>query len=148
MPSYWFSLEGMRELDAVHNYMDSLPETGKVLSLSTVFAVVKNLLGDDIGGVELAIVQKSLPDDIKEMMVSPYFSERRSRPGLRCGSRRPARTCAATSSCATATAPGGRLGFAPEQVQFTGMLVLYNNVLQSLFRSQILTLGVVFWRYC
>jgi predicted RND superfamily exporter protein len=36
------------------------------------------------------------------------------------------------------------MGFAPEQVQFTGMLVLYNNVLQSLFRSQILTLGVVF----
>jgi predicted RND superfamily exporter protein len=36
------------------------------------------------------------------------------------------------------------MGFAPEQVQFTGMLVLYNNVLQSLFRSQILTLGAVF----
>jgi hypothetical protein len=36
------------------------------------------------------------------------------------------------------------LGFAPERVQFTGMLVLYNNVLQSLFRSQILTLGAVF----
>ena len=36
------------------------------------------------------------------------------------------------------------LEFEPEQVQFTGMLVLYNNVLQSLFRSQILTLGAVF----
>ena len=73
-PSYWFSLEGMRELDAVHNYVDSLPETGKVLSLSTVFAVVKNLLGDDVGSVELALVQKSLPDDVSNMMVDPYFS--------------------------------------------------------------------------
>ena len=52
-----------------------LPETGKVLSLSTVFAVVKDLMGQDIGGVELAIVQKSFPDDLKELMVSPYFSE-------------------------------------------------------------------------
>ena len=49
--SYWFSLEGMRELDAVHNYVDSLPETGRVLSLSTVFAVVKNLLGARISAV-------------------------------------------------------------------------------------------------
>ena len=76
-PSYWFSLEGMRELDAVHNYVDARPETGKVLSLSTVFAVVKNLLGNDIGSVELAIVQKSLPEDVSAMMVDPYFSRDR-----------------------------------------------------------------------
>ncbi|MGJ8687030.1 MAG: MMPL family transporter, partial [Spongiibacteraceae bacterium] len=36
------------------------------------------------------------------------------------------------------------LGFEPEQVHLTGMLVLYNNMLQSLFTSQILTLSVVF----
>ena len=35
-------------------------------------------------------------------------------------------------------------GLSEEQVQFTGMLVLYNNVLQSLFKSQIMTLGTVF----
>ena len=36
------------------------------------------------------------------------------------------------------------MGFAPEQVRITGMLVLYNNLLQSLYRSQILTIGFVF----
>ena len=51
----------MRELDAVHDYVDSLPETGKVLSLSTVFAVVKNLLGEDIGCVELAWCRRACP---------------------------------------------------------------------------------------
>ena len=35
------------------------------------------------------------------------------------------------------------MGFQPERVNITGMMVLYNNVLQSLYRSQILTLGVV-----
>ena len=34
-------------------------------------------------------------------------------------------------------------GLTPEQVEVTGTLVLYNNVLQSLYQSQILTLGVV-----
>jgi predicted RND superfamily exporter protein len=145
VPSYWFSLEGMRELDGVHNYLDTLPETGKVLSLSTVFAVVKSLLGDDIGGVELAIVQKSLPDDIKGMMVSPYFSEDTEQARVTVRVKETSKNLRRDEFLQRVHAHLlDNLGFAPEQVQFTGMLVLYNNVLQSLFRSQILTLGAVF----
>jgi predicted RND superfamily exporter protein len=145
VPSYWFSLEGMRELDAVHDYIDSLPETGKVLSLSTVFAVVKNLLGDDIGGVELAIVQKSLPEDIKGMMVSPYFSESREQARVTVRVKETSKELRRDQFLTDLrTHLVEEMGFAPEQVQFTGMLVLYNNVLQSLYKSQILTLGVVF----
>ncbi|TDG12632.1 RND family transporter [Seongchinamella unica] len=145
-PSYWFSLEGMRELDAVHNYVDSLPETGKVLSLSTVFAVVKNLLGEDVGSVELALVQKSLPTDIKGMMVDPYFS---ADTGQARVTVRVKETSEDLRRDRFLTDLRNHLveemGFADEQVQLTGMLVLYNNVLQSLFRSQILTLGAVFF---
>ena len=36
-----------------------------------------------------------------------------------------------------------KVGLEKEHVHLSGMLVLYNNMLQSLFRSQILTLGVV-----
>jgi len=145
IPSYWFSLEGMRDLDAVHDYLDSLPETGKVLSLSTVFSVVKNLLGDDIGGVELAIVQKSLPEDIKGMMVSPYFSEETEQARVTVRVKETSKDLRRDEFLRAVHAELiGSLGFEPEQVQFTGMLVLYNNVLQSLFRSQILTLGAVF----
>jgi predicted RND superfamily exporter protein len=145
VPSYWFSLEGMRELDAVHNYLDSLPETGKVLSLSTVFAVVKNLMGEDIGGVELAIVQKSLPDDMKKMMVSPYFSADNEQARLTVRVKETSKDLRRDEFLSRVrTHLVDSLGFAPEQVQYTGMLVLYNNVLQSLFRSQIMTLGAVF----
>jgi len=35
------------------------------------------------------------------------------------------------------------IGLTPEEYQLTGLLVLYNNMLQSLFKSQIQTLGVV-----
>ena len=144
-PSYWFSLEGMRVIDAVHRLVDERPETGKVLSLSTTFSVVKDLLGNDIGSVELALVQKSLPEDISSLMVDPYFS--------------PALEQARVTVRAMETSKELRrdqflrelqqeliddVGLAPEQVRFTCMLVLYNNVLQSLFRSQILTLGAVF----
>jgi predicted RND superfamily exporter protein len=144
-PSYWFSLQGMRELDAVHNYVDSLPESGKVLSLSTVFSVVKNLLGDDIGSVELAIVQKSLPQDVSELMVEPYFSREREQARVTVRVKETSKDLRRDAFLQEVRADlTDKLGIAPERIQFTGMLVLYNNVLQSLFHSQILTLGAVF----
>lgn len=144
-PSYWFSLSGMRQLDKVHNYLDSLPETGKVLSLSTVFAVVKDLMGVDVGSVELALVQKSLTDDIKGMMVDPYFSEDKEEVRVSVRVKETSKTLRRDEFLRQVREElTGPLGFAPEQVELTGMLVLYNNVLQSLFRSQILTLGAVF----
>ena len=144
-PSYWFTLEGMQRIDAAHDLVDRQEETGKVLSLATTFEVVRGLLGEDIGSVELALVQKSLPPDIAELMVEPYFSaaEEEARITVRVKE---------TSESLRRNAFLNRLqgeleetlGASADEVQFTGMLVLYNNVLQSLFRSQILTLGAVF----
>ena len=144
-PSYWFSLAGMRELDAAHGYIDSLPETGKVLSLDTIFTVVKSLMGDDIGGVELALVEKSLPASIKGMMVDPYFSKEREEARITIRVKETSKELHRDEFLKKVRSQlVNELGFAPERVHFTGMLVLYNNVLQSLFRSQILILGVVF----
>ncbi|HEY7775479.1 MAG TPA: MMPL family transporter, partial [Kineobactrum sp.] len=146
VPSYWFSLAGMQTIDAAHSHVDQQEETGKTLSLSSTFEVVKSLLGDDIGSVELALVQKSLPPDVAELTVDPYFSADNEQARITV-------RVMETSENLRRNAFLERLhdelvevtGLAPEQVQFTGMLVLYNNVLQSLFRSQILTLGVVFF---
>lgn len=144
-PSYWFSLGGMRQLDTVHSYLDALPETGKVLSLSTVFAVVKDLMGEDVGSVELALVQKSLSEDIKEMMVDPYFSEDKQQVRVNVRVKETSKTLRRNDFLKQVRAHlENEVGLKPEQVELTGMLVLYNNVLQSLFRSQILTLGAVF----
>jgi predicted RND superfamily exporter protein len=144
-PSYWFSVPGMRQLDAVHNHLDSLEETGKVLSLSTVFAVVKDVMGQDISSVELALVQKSLSDDIKEMMVDPYFSLDKEQVRVNVRVKETSETLRRNDFLVKLKRDlVEELGLAEDQVELTGMLVLYNNVLQSLFRSQILTLGTVF----
>lgn len=144
-PSYWFSLSGMRQIDKVHNYLQDRPETGKVLSLSTVFAVVKDLLGQDISSVELALVQKSLTDDIKELMVDPYFSLDKEQVRISIRVKETSKTLRRNSFLQEVeTHLVEELGLELDQFELTGMLVLYNNVLQSLFRSQILTLGAVF----
>lgn len=145
-PSYWFSLEGMRTVEAAHALVDSRPESGKVLSLATTFSVVKDLLGDDIGGVELALVQRSLPPDIAGLMVDPYFDAGRDEARLTVRVKETSKELRRAEFLRELYAALVAMPeLEAEQVQFTGMLVLYNNVLQSLFKSQILTLGAVFF---
>ena len=135
----------MRRIDELHDYVDSLPETGKVLSLSTVFSVVKNVMGEDIGGVELALVEKSLPEDMKDLMVSPYFAAEPDEARISVRVKETSRNLRRDEFLRDLRAHiENEMGYEPGEVRFTGMLVLYNNVLQSLFRSQILTLGAVF----
>ncbi|MDZ7784223.1 MAG: MMPL family transporter [Halioglobus sp.] len=144
-PSYWFTLAGMRRIDELHDHVDSLSQTGKVLSLATVFDVVKNVMGEDIGGVELALVQKSLPEDMAELMVDPYFSADKEQARLNVRVKETSNNLRRNQFLRDLrTHMEEELGYAPDEFRLTGMLVLYNNVLQSLFRSQILTLGAVF----
>jgi predicted RND superfamily exporter protein len=102
-------------------------------------------MGEDIGGVELAIVQKSFPEDMKKLMVSPYYSDNTQQARLTVRVKETSKELRRDEFLRSVrTHLEESLGLAPERVQFTGMLVLYNNVLQSLFRSQILTIGAVF----
>jgi predicted RND superfamily exporter protein len=143
-PSYWFTLQGMRKLDAVHEYVEGMPETGKVLSLSTVFTVVKDLMGEDISGVELALVQKSLSGDIADLMIDPYFSLDKEQVRISVRVKETSKDLRRNDFLIEVRRHLVEdIGLNDEDVELTGMLVLYNNVLQSLFRSQILTLGAV-----
>lgn len=144
-PSYWFSYEGMKRIDTAHALVDAREEVGKVLSLSTTYSVMRKLLDDDIGSVELALVQKNLPEAVSAMMVEPYFSAAYDQARISVRVKETSETLRRDDFLKALHADlVETLGVQETDVQFTGMLVLYNNVLQSLFRSQILTLGAVF----
>lgn len=144
-PSYWFSLAGQQEIRKVQRYLESREEVGKVLSLDTLFTTVERLMNDRLGSVELALVQRSLPSDIAELLQKPYvdLSKDEARISLRVKEtseslRRDAFLQQVKQDLV------GQLNIEEERITLSGMLVLYNNVLQSLFASQIMTLGAVF----
>lgn len=144
-PGFWFSLEGMRLIDRLQGVVDGYAETGKVQSLSTTFELFRQLLGDDIGGVELALARNALPENISGLLVAPYFNAERDEARITVRVKetsRDLRRAQFLRDLDKALREAGDLE--PDQLQFTGMLVMYNNVLQSLFASQILTLGAVF----
>ena len=142
---YWFSVPGRQLVDQVHAIIESRAESGKVLSLSTAFEVMDGLYGGKLGGVELALVENSLPDDVNTALVTPFYfaEEQEARLSVRVmetseSLRRDAYLRELREQILEET------GIEPERLQFTSLLVLYNNVLQSLFQSQIMTLGAVF----
>ena len=144
--SYWFTRRGMEMIQSVHDYIDAQPETGKVLSLATTYDVVKILLGEDVSDVELALVQKSLPVAVRSLIVDPYFDEESQQVRISLRVKETSRDLRRNQFLIDLRDHlENQMGIDGERLHFTNMLVLYNNVLQSLFKSQILTIGAVFF---
>ena len=144
--SYWFNSDGLREAARYHEYLDGLPETGKVLSLHTGMQLLESLNNDKpYSDFRLAVVYKRLPKEVRQALIDPYLSPdgNQLRYSIRLyESDRNLRRQALIDRIYHDLIHDFDL--APEQVTVSGMAVLYNNLLQSLFRSQILTLGAVF----
>ncbi len=144
--SYWFNTFQLKQVFAVHDYLESLPETGKVLSVATTMEMLsqidKDFVTDDF---LLSVLYRKLPDEIKQSLLRPYMAEdgNQLRFSIRVFESDPSLQREALLQ-KIRTDLTNDLELEPQQVQLTGMLVLYNNMLQSLFSSQIKTLGVVF----
>lgn len=142
--SEWFTVAGMKRVQSVHDYVDSLPETGKVLSLATFYDVMQIVMGN-VDDLQLALAQRSLPESITSILVDPYLSTDVDQVRISVRVKETSRTLHRQQLLTDVRAHLiDELGFEPEQVHLTGMLVLYNNMLQSLFTSQIMTLSAVF----
>jgi hypothetical protein len=144
--SYWFNSDGLRDVERFHAYLDDLPETGKVLSLHTGMQMLESLnQGRPYNDFKLAVVYKRLPEDVRQALIAPYLSadgnQLRFSIRLYESDKSLRRQELIERIYFDLT---NEYGLAPEQVTISGMAVLYNNLLQSLFRSQILTLGAVF----
>ena len=144
--SYWYNELELERVGEIHDYLDGLPETGKVLSMATtadVFAALNG--GEPLSNFLLAIVHKKAPPDIKAALFTPYMSDdgNQLRFSIRViDSDKNLNRNDLLNKIRDDLA--SNFDLAPEQIRLAGLLVLYNNVLQSLFESQILTLGTVF----
>jgi predicted RND superfamily exporter protein len=142
---YWFTDERLATVEQVHDYLEGLPETGKVLSLATLLKIGRNLnSGKSLDSLDMAVFYKKLPDEFKELVLSPYLSigDNEVRFSVRIiDSLKSLKRDAFLTNMHNGLVESTDLE--PEQVHLSGTMVLYNNMLQSLFSSQIKTLGVV-----
>jgi len=145
--SHWAAdVSVMEQIEQVHDYLAGMPETGEVLSLATLGKVTTRLNNNmALENFELALLYKKCPSDLQDLLIHPYVSD--DIPQARFTMRiiesgkimeREVLIDRIRHFLVTNT------DFTEDQIRFTNMFVLYNNMLQSLFRSQILTIGMVF----
>ncbi|MFD1218309.1 efflux RND transporter permease subunit [Microbulbifer celer] len=142
---YWFTVAGLNQIEQLHDFLESQPEIGKVQSLATLYKVAKDLNNGGLNDFELAVARQSLPQEINQVLVNPYWSagDQQVRITMRVKETDPNLRRDELIQRIYHYVEND-MGIAPDNVRQTGMLVLYNNMLQSLFKSQILTLGAVF----
>jgi hypothetical protein len=142
---YWLTPYKVEKIKEVHDYLASIPEIGKVLSLASVIRVAEDLYeGDQLGGIELGVLNKKVPEEIRSEIVDPYISidHNEARFSVRIiDSLENLRRNELLQKIKTDL----NKKFADSEISVTvsGVLVLYNNMLHSLFKSQVLTLGIV-----
>jgi len=142
---YWFTAEKMEQIEEIHDYLDGLDQTGKVLSLGTMLKVGKTLnSGKPLDNFLLALIYNELPEEFRQIILDPFVSveHNEARFYVRIRDSEPDLRRNELLMQIKQDLPS-KLGIPEEKGQLASLLVLYNNMLQSLFRSQILTLGVV-----
>ena len=141
---YWFTPEKIKTVSDAHDFLASRYGVGQVLSLASLIRVGESVTRESFDSFQLAVLYKRMPEDLKQALLTPYVSidtnevrltarVKDSLPDLR----------RADLLREISVGLEQELGLSPERVQISGLVVLYNNMLQSLFESQILSLGVV-----
>ncbi len=142
---YWFTKDKINKITRVHNYLNGIDAVGKVLSFSSIIEIATKLNDNKpLGTLEMGVLYTKIPDNIKKEIVDPYISVKNSeaRISLRIkdsldGLRRNDLINKINFDLEN------KLNIKKDEFKLGGVLILFNNLLQSLFKSQILTLGFV-----
>ena len=141
----WFTIEKINRIKGVHDYLDSQPEIGKVLSLASTIRVAERINdGAELSSLEMGLLYKRAPEKVKEIAVRPYISieNNEARVSVRVlDSKKDLRRKELIERINKDLE--NKLNLDSSMFTVTGILILYNNMLQSLFNSQILSLGFV-----
>ncbi|MCS3902938.1 putative RND superfamily exporter protein [Methylohalomonas lacus] len=143
---YWYNAGGIELVTEIQDYLESLDATGKILSLGTTWEVVRQLNdGEPLEPFELAILYNQAPEEIRQQLIDPYMTAdgNQIRFDIRVIDSLPGLNRDRLLERIRTELPE-KFDLQPEQLTLSGMLVLYNNVMQSLLHSQIVTLVVVF----
>ena len=141
---YWFTRDKMDKIIKVHDYLDSLPEIGKVLSFGSILRVAEDLNNKKLQSLEIAVLYSKIPDEIKREIISPYISVEKDEARINIRIKDSLQNLRRNDLINKINSElNTKIGLDKKEYKLAGVLILFNNLLQSLFKSQILTLGIV-----
>ena len=143
---YWWNVYSLAELESIHDYLDSLPEIGKVLSVSSGIKLARMINdGKDLNDLELALLRSVLPEDIRKTLLYSYINKDDSIVRISTRVNESADNLNRKELLDKINYDlQTKFNLSEDRYEMTGLAVLYNNMLQSLFQSQIGSLTLVF----
>ena len=121
-----------------------LPEIGKVLSFGSILRVAEDLNNKELQSLEIAVLYSKIPDEIKKEIISPYISVEKDEARISVRIKDSLENLRRNELIKKINSDlNTKLGLKKDEYKLAGVLILFNNLLQSLFKSQILTLGIV-----
>ena len=142
---YWFTKDKIDRIKNVHIYLESLEYVGKVLSFYSIIEIATKLNnGKELGTLEMGVLYSKLPETIKKEIVDPYISVKNNEARINLRIKDSSENLRRNSLINKIdTELISKVGLNEGDFKLGGVLILFNNLLQSLFKSQILTLGLV-----
>ena len=142
---YWFTKDKIDRIEKVHNYLDELPQIGKVLSFASIIQVATQLNDNkELGTLEMGVLYSKIPNSIKKEIVDPYISVKDNEARISVRIKDSQENLRRNELIKKINYDlENKIGLKKDEFKLAGVLILFNNLLQSLFKSQILTLGFV-----
>ena len=142
---YWFTSQNLDRLEQIHDYLESRTEIGKVLSVSSGIKLAEIANGKKLNDLELAFMRELLPEDIKESLLNSYISDDDNQVRLQARVKESLDGLNRKNLIDEINYDlENKFGLDNQQFRLTGISVIYNNLLQSLFSSLIGSVGIVF----
>ena len=144
--SYWYNRQGINKIQAIHEYLESHKQVGKVLSIHSTAEVMREVAnGETLEDFHLALIYNMVSAEIKDILINPYISSNGDQARIVARIKDSDHSLIRNELLTQINNDiNENLLAEGETVRLTGISVLYNNVLQSLYQSQILTLSTVF----
>lgn len=142
---YWFTETKMEKISKIHDYLQGLPEVGKVVSLGTMLAIAQRLNdGKPLDSFQMALLYEKIPEEYRADLLKPYLSIENDQVRFEARIKDSEESLKRNEFLKKVRYELiNQIKLREDQVRLGGYLVLYNNILQSLFSSQILTIGIV-----
>ena len=142
---YWFTRNKIDKISSVHDYLDSIPEIGKVLSFASIIRVIEDLNDNKkLQSLEMGVLYSKIPESVKKEIVNPYISIKDNEARISVRVKDSLENLRRNELIKKIKSDLNiKLGLNQNEYKLAGVLILFNNLLQSLFKSQILTLGFV-----
>ena len=142
--TYWFTRNKIDKILKVHDYLDSLPEIGKVLSFGSIIRVAEDLNKKELQSLEIAVLYSKIPTNIRKEIINPYISVENDEARISVRIKDSLKDLRRNDLIKKINNElNTKIGLSTEEFKLAGVVILFNNLLQSLFKSQILTLGIV-----